>query len=37
MANELAWDCIDDTALSETRLADEGILREAGAGYIIFW
>ena len=28
---------IDIAALSETRLADEGQLTEAGCGYTIFW
>ena len=36
ITKELAWCCIDINALSETRLADEGMLREAGAGYTFF-
>ena len=26
-----------NTALSETRLAEEGLLKEVGAGYTFFW
>ena len=36
IAKELAWYCIDITALSETKLTDVGMLREAGAGYTFF-
>ena len=37
IAKELARYRIDITALSETRLADEGILKEDGGGYTFFW
>ena len=37
IAKELAWYHIDITALNKTRLAAEGMLREAGAGYTFFW
>ena len=33
----LAWYNINIATLSETRLADKGMLREAGAGYTFFW
>ena len=36
-AKELARYRIDTAALSETRLADEGILKEDGGGYTFFW
>ena len=28
---------VEIAALSETRLADEGLLKEVGAGYTFFW
>ena len=37
ICKELARFNIDVAALSETRLADEGNIREAGSGYTIFW
>ena len=37
IAKELARYRIDIAALSETRLADEGILKEDGGGYTFFW
>ena len=37
IAKELAHYRIDTAALSETRLADEGILKEDGCGYTFFW
>ena len=37
IAKELARYRIDIAALSETRLADEGILKEDGSGYTFFW
>ena len=37
IAKELAHYRIDIAALSETRLADEGILKEDGGGYTFFW
>ena len=37
IAKELACYRIDIAALSETRLADEGILKEDGGGYTFFW
>ena len=37
VARELARYRIDIAALSETRFADEGMLRELGGGYTFFW
>ena len=37
VAHELARYKIDIAALSETRLADTGVLTESGAGYTFFW
>ena len=37
VGKELSRYIIDITALSETRLADEGQLTEAGCGYTFFW
>ena len=37
MAKELARYRVDIAALSETRLAGEGMLKEAGGGYTFFW
>ena len=37
IAKELAHYRIDIEALSETRLADEGVLKEDGCGYTLFW
>ena len=37
IAKELARCRIDIAALSEKRLADEGILKEDGGGYTFFW
>ena len=37
IAKELARYRIDIAALSETKLADEGILKEDGSGYTFFW
>ena len=37
IAKVLARYRIDKAALSETRLADEGILKEDGSGYTFFW
>ena len=37
IAKELARYRIDIAALRETRLADEGILKEDGGGYTFFW
>ena len=37
IAKELARYRIDIAALSETRLANEGILKECGCGYTFFW
>ena len=37
MARELAWLDIDIAALSEVRFAEQGSLREDGAGYTLFW
>ena len=34
---ELDWYRIEITALSETRLAEEGLLKEFGACYTFFW
>ena len=36
-AKELAKYRIDIAALSETRLADEGMQKEVGGGYAFFW
>ena len=37
VARELAWLDIDIAALSEVRFAEQGSLREDGAGYTLFW
>ena len=37
MARELAWLDIDIAALSKVRFAEQGSLREDGAGYTLFW
>ena len=37
MAQELKRYKIDIAGLSETRLADEGSLKEEGGGYAFFW
>ena len=37
VGKELSRYNIDIAALSETRLADEGQLTEAGCGYTFFW
>ena len=34
---ELDWYKVKIVALSETRLAEEGLLKEVGAGYTYFW
>ena len=37
VARELAWLDIDIAALSEVHFAEQGSLREDGAGYTLFW
>ena len=37
VVRELHRNKVEIAALSETRLADEGLLKEVGAGYTFFW
>ena len=37
VGRELDWYKVEIAALSETRLAQEGLLKEVGAGYTLFW
>ena len=37
VGRELDWYKVEIAALSETRLAEEGLLKEVGAGYTFFW
>ena len=36
VGRELDWNKVKIAALSETRLAEEGLLKEVGAGYTFF-
>ena len=37
VGRELDWYKVEITAMSETCLAQEGLLKELGAGYTLFW
>ena len=37
VGRELDWNKVKIAALSEMRLAEEGLLKEVGAGYTFFW